>query len=96
MAHSREKYRDFIEVADRINLMNGLAKGITDRIQNISSSLTNLDLNLEDDRISKIDARSKQYVGFGCKKILSNIELLQMVVFSLGITKPKPRTQSLF
>ncbi|XP_065224601.1 conserved oligomeric Golgi complex subunit 1 [Planococcus citri] len=55
-----EKYRDFIEVADRINLMNGLSKSIADRIQNISSSLTSLDLNLEDDHISKIDRRNNQ------------------------------------
>lgn len=47
-----EKYRDFVEVSDKINVMKELAKNITNRINVVSSALTSLNINFEERRLS--------------------------------------------
>lgn len=60
-----EKYRDFVEVSDKISIMNELAKNITNRINVVSSALTSLNINFEETRLSDDHKNS-------CKNITKN------------------------
>ncbi len=53
----REKYRDFMEIIDKISLMNDLADNFTSRIDGVSSDITTLNSNIQNKVTKRVNEK---------------------------------------